>query len=209
MISASGSERIVGLPGRIAERPVIGWLSILFNGSSGASSLACSTSSEKIGAHILVECVYTGSSTLRWLRTRPGRELSSRPHPPFDARRASPISICPCRSAPHSTSRRRKISTPVMPSPVPLSPPRDPALRTTNRWRAGSRSLERSRTGSKSASSGAHEAPSAGSISSISSDKESARSSNSFRRPLFPEEIGQRLRPPLCPLLLLPHSFAI
>lgn len=46
---------------------ITGSSNILFNGSSSASSLACSTSSEKIGSHILVECVYTDSSTLRWI----------------------------------------------------------------------------------------------------------------------------------------------
>ena len=35
--------------------------------NAGASSITYSTANQKIGSHILVECVYTAASTLRWI----------------------------------------------------------------------------------------------------------------------------------------------
>jgi hypothetical protein len=40
---------------------------IVHKGSASASSVAFSTSSEKIGSHALVECVYTAANTLKWI----------------------------------------------------------------------------------------------------------------------------------------------
>jgi len=45
---------------------------IIHKGNAGASSVTFSTSSEKIGSHVLVECVYTAASTLKWLVTNLG-----------------------------------------------------------------------------------------------------------------------------------------
>jgi hypothetical protein len=40
---------------------------IVHKGSAGASSVTFSTANEKIGSHVLVECLYTAAGTLRWL----------------------------------------------------------------------------------------------------------------------------------------------
>jgi hypothetical protein len=40
--------------------------------NAGASSVSCQTSSEKIGSQLLVECVYTTTSTLKWIVTNLG-----------------------------------------------------------------------------------------------------------------------------------------
>jgi hypothetical protein len=45
---------------------------IIHKGNAAASSVAFSTASEKIGSSVLIECVYTGSSTLKWLVTNLG-----------------------------------------------------------------------------------------------------------------------------------------
>lgn len=51
---------------------ITGSSDIIVKGDDTASTLTCSTSSEKIGSHILVECVYTATSTLRWIVTNLG-----------------------------------------------------------------------------------------------------------------------------------------
>ena len=45
---------------------------LVHNGSATATSVAFSTTSHKIGSHALVECVYTGTSTLKWIVTNLG-----------------------------------------------------------------------------------------------------------------------------------------
>lgn len=45
---------------------------LLHKGNAGASSVTFSTSSEKIGSHVLVECLYTGAGVLKWLVTNLG-----------------------------------------------------------------------------------------------------------------------------------------
>lgn len=51
---------------------ITGSSDIIIKGNATASTLTCSTSSEKIGSHILVECVYTATSTLRWIASNLG-----------------------------------------------------------------------------------------------------------------------------------------
>jgi hypothetical protein len=46
---------------------ITGSSDLIHKGNAGASSVSFSTSSEKIGSHVLVECIYTADSTLRWL----------------------------------------------------------------------------------------------------------------------------------------------
>ncbi len=50
-----------------AQMRIIGSSDIVAKGNAGASTLTFSTSSEKIGSHILVECCYTAASTLKWI----------------------------------------------------------------------------------------------------------------------------------------------
>jgi hypothetical protein len=45
---------------------------IIHKGNAAASSVAFSTASEKIGSSALIECVYAGASTLKWLVTNLG-----------------------------------------------------------------------------------------------------------------------------------------
>ncbi len=45
---------------------------IVHKGSAAANSVAFSTANQKIGSSVLIECVYTGSSTLKWLVTNLG-----------------------------------------------------------------------------------------------------------------------------------------
>ena len=40
--------------------------------NAAASSVTFSTANEKIGSHVLVECIYTAAATLRWLVTNLG-----------------------------------------------------------------------------------------------------------------------------------------
>lgn len=40
---------------------------IVARGNASASSLTFSTGSQKIGSHVLVECVYVGTNTLKWI----------------------------------------------------------------------------------------------------------------------------------------------
>lgn len=45
---------------------------IIHKGNASASTVTFSTANEKIGSSVLIECVYTGSSTLKWLVTNLG-----------------------------------------------------------------------------------------------------------------------------------------
>lgn len=45
---------------------------LIHKGNASASSVVFSTSGQKIGSQVLIECVYTGSSTLKWLVTNLG-----------------------------------------------------------------------------------------------------------------------------------------
>jgi hypothetical protein len=51
---------------------IAGSSDIVHKGSAAASSVTFSTASEKIGSHVLVECLYTAASTLKWLVTNLG-----------------------------------------------------------------------------------------------------------------------------------------
>ena len=51
---------------------IAGSSDLLHKGSSGADTVTFSTTSEKIGSHVLVECLYTAESTLRWVVTNLG-----------------------------------------------------------------------------------------------------------------------------------------
>ena len=51
---------------------ISGSTDIIHKGNAGASSVTFSTSSEKIGSHVLVECLYTAAGTLKWLVTNLG-----------------------------------------------------------------------------------------------------------------------------------------
>lgn len=46
--------------------------SIIHKGNASATTVTFSTASEKIGSHVLVECIYTATSTLKWLVTNLG-----------------------------------------------------------------------------------------------------------------------------------------
>jgi hypothetical protein len=46
---------------------ISGSADLIHKGSAAASTVTFSTSSEKIGSHVLVECIYTASNTLKWL----------------------------------------------------------------------------------------------------------------------------------------------
>jgi len=45
---------------------------IVHKGNAAASSVTFSTANEKIGSHVLVECLYTAAGTLKWLVTNLG-----------------------------------------------------------------------------------------------------------------------------------------
>jgi hypothetical protein len=45
---------------------------IVHKGDAAASTVTFSTASEKIGSHVLVECLYTAAGTLSWLATNLG-----------------------------------------------------------------------------------------------------------------------------------------
>ncbi len=45
---------------------------LIHKGNASASSVAFSTAGQKIGSQVLIECVYTNSSTLKWLVTNLG-----------------------------------------------------------------------------------------------------------------------------------------
>jgi hypothetical protein len=51
---------------------IAGSSNLIHKGSAGASSVAFTTSNQKIGSQVLVECVYTAASTLRWIVTNLG-----------------------------------------------------------------------------------------------------------------------------------------
>lgn len=46
--------------------------SIIHKGNAAATTVTFSTANEKIGSHVLVECVYTAAATLKWLVTNLG-----------------------------------------------------------------------------------------------------------------------------------------
>ena len=82
LCAIEGVEREVLDDGRIAleisyngERRklvIAGSADIVAKGNAAANSVTFSTASEKIGSHVLVECVYVGTSTLKWLVTNLG-----------------------------------------------------------------------------------------------------------------------------------------
>lgn len=66
-----------GLSYRIAQTAdndltISGSSDLIHKGSAAASSVAFSTSSQKIGSQVLIECIYTAASTLKWLVTNLG-----------------------------------------------------------------------------------------------------------------------------------------
>lgn len=66
-----------GLAYRIAQTAdadlvISGSSNLIHKGSNSASSVAFSTTSQKIGSQVLVECVYTNTDTLKWLVTNLG-----------------------------------------------------------------------------------------------------------------------------------------
>ncbi|HTN77000.1 MAG TPA: hypothetical protein VL096_17195, partial [Pirellulaceae bacterium] len=46
---------------------ILGDADLICHGNAAASSVTFSTASQKIGSHVLVECLYTGTNTLKWL----------------------------------------------------------------------------------------------------------------------------------------------
>ena len=46
---------------------ITGSADIIHKGNAAANTVTFSTASEKIGSHVLVECIYTADSTLKWL----------------------------------------------------------------------------------------------------------------------------------------------
>jgi hypothetical protein len=66
-----------GLAYRIAQisdndLTIAGSSDLIHKNSAAASSVAFSTASQKIGSQVLIECVYTATSTLKWLVTNLG-----------------------------------------------------------------------------------------------------------------------------------------
>ena len=66
-----------GLSYRIAQTAdndltISGSSDLIHKGSAAASSVAFSTAGQKIGSQVLIECVYTNTSTLKWLVTNLG-----------------------------------------------------------------------------------------------------------------------------------------
>ena len=55
-----------------ADLTISGSSDLVHKGNAGASSVAFSTANEKIGSHVLIECVYTAAATLKWLVTNLG-----------------------------------------------------------------------------------------------------------------------------------------
>jgi len=55
-----------------ANMSIVGSSDIVCAGSASASTVAFQTSDEKIGSHVLVECLYIGTGTLRWVLTNLG-----------------------------------------------------------------------------------------------------------------------------------------
>ncbi len=55
-----------------ADLTISGSSDLIHKGSATASSVAFSTTSEKIGSQVLIECIYSASSTLKWLVTNLG-----------------------------------------------------------------------------------------------------------------------------------------
>ena len=51
---------------------ITGSSDIIAKGNAAASTVTFSTASEKIGSHVLVECLYVNTSTLKWLVTNLG-----------------------------------------------------------------------------------------------------------------------------------------
>lgn len=51
---------------------ISGSADIVHKGNAAASTVTFSTASEKIGSHVLVECLYTAAGTLKWLVTNLG-----------------------------------------------------------------------------------------------------------------------------------------
>ena len=50
---------------------------IIHKGNASANTVTFSTASEKIGSHVLVECIYTAAGTLKWLVTNLGGTTAS------------------------------------------------------------------------------------------------------------------------------------
>lgn len=48
---------------------IVGSTDIITKNNAGASSIAFSTTNEKIGSRVRVECIYTAATTLKWLAT--------------------------------------------------------------------------------------------------------------------------------------------
>jgi hypothetical protein len=46
---------------------ITGSSDLIHKGNAGGSTVTFNTASEKIGSHVLVECIYTADSTLKWL----------------------------------------------------------------------------------------------------------------------------------------------
>lgn len=55
-----------------ADMAILGNADILYRNSISNSSLTFSTASQKIGSHVLVECVYTAADTLKWVASNLG-----------------------------------------------------------------------------------------------------------------------------------------
>jgi hypothetical protein len=51
--------------------------SIIHKGNASANTVTFSTANEKIGSHVLVECVYTAAATLKWLVSNVGGTTAS------------------------------------------------------------------------------------------------------------------------------------
>lgn len=70
-------EKANGLAFRIvqtadADLTISGSSDLIHKGNAGASSVAFSTANQKIGSQVLIECIYTAASTLKWLVTNLG-----------------------------------------------------------------------------------------------------------------------------------------
>ena len=50
---------------------------LVHKGNAGATTVTFSTASEKIGSHVLVECLYTGTGVLKWLVSNLGGTTAS------------------------------------------------------------------------------------------------------------------------------------
>lgn len=55
-----------------ANMVITGSSDLIAKGNASATTVTFSTSSEKIGSHVLVECLYVGTGTLKWLITNLG-----------------------------------------------------------------------------------------------------------------------------------------